>query len=88
MYRRAFALLTGAIGILAAITTVVSLYVGVPAIPWLLLLKLAIAVSASIAAILLWMGHRLQIASAFVAWVLIGVWAAPLLVFYGIRLGA
>ena len=85
MYRRAFALLTGAIGVLALVMTVVFLYIGVPVIPWLMLLKLAIAATALVAAVLLWTGHRLRIASAIVAWLLIGVWAAPLLVYYAMR---
>ena len=86
MYKRGFAIITGLAGVGALIVAGVLLYIGMP-ITWLMFLKLAIGATSLLAAVFIWTGHRLRIATGVVAWLLIGVWAAPFVVFQAMKFG-
>jgi len=70
--RRAFAIVTGFIGLLAVVDIASLVYLGFSTTHWLMILKLVLAASALLAAVLLWRGHRFRTPIAAVAWVLVG----------------
>lgn len=86
--RRAVAIVTGLVGLLAVISATSLLILGFPSSHWLMVHKVALAATALVGAVLLWKGARFSVATVCVAWVLAGVWAAPLALYYALKLGS
>jgi hypothetical protein len=85
--RRAFALVTGLVGVLVFAATGIAVAVlGFPLLHWLMALHLATATTAIAAAFLLWTNNRAKMPTAVVAWILIGVMAAPIISAFVVKL--
>ena len=84
--RRAFAIVTGLVGVLAIVSIASLVFLGFSITHWLMILKLALAASSLAAAVFLWTGHRFRVATAVLAWVLVGMWAAPAAIWYVMKL--